>query len=50
MGDLVYVRIPEMLIYGFGFKVPTMLYVTRTGKLEKIANVQLIKVQEFIEF
>jgi hypothetical protein len=50
MGDLVYVRIPELLVSGFGFKTPTMLYVTRTGKLERIDNVDELKVQEFIEF
>jgi hypothetical protein len=50
MSHAIYIRVPETLLYGFGFEKPSLVYSTRTGKLELISNVADHKVDEFLDF
>jgi hypothetical protein len=47
---VLYIRVPETLLYGFGFEEPSLVYSTRIGKVEVIADVSEPKVVEFLDF
>jgi hypothetical protein len=50
LSNVVFVRVPETLIFGFGFTKPSLVYSTRAGKLEAIEDVFEQRVSEFLEF